>query len=145
VIIRVIRVLSLSFYLWTCAVWAEDVPEIRIGAVELVGCASLDEEAVREVLDLGEGTVLEAERVQAGMDRVLRFYEDRGYPFAAVLLSRLSLEGDRARLGFKVEEGPKVTIGALEVRGNAITKPEVILRELRIRSGVGKLGPASPP
>ena len=133
-IIRVIRVLSLFFSLWTCAVWAEDAPEIRIGAVELTGC-SLDEEEVWEVLDLRNGTVLEAERVRAGMDRVLRFYEDRGYPFAAVALSHVSLEADRARVGFEVVEGPRVTIGALEVRGNAITKPEVIVRELRIRSG----------
>jgi outer membrane protein insertion porin family len=120
--------------LWTYGVWADEFPEIRIGAVELVGC-SLDEVSVREALNLREGTLLDEGRVRAGMDRVLRFYEDRGYPFAAVALSHVSLEDDRARLGFEITEGPKVIIGALEVQGKPITKPEVILRELRVRPG----------
>ncbi|MCK5734627.1 MAG: BamA/TamA family outer membrane protein [Candidatus Latescibacteria bacterium] len=132
--IRVIRVLSLFFCLCTYSVWAEDTPEIRIATVELVGC-SLDEVSVREALDLREGGALDEARIRAGMDRVLRFYEERGYPFAAVALSRVALEGDRARLGFEITEGPGVTIGALEVRGHEITKPAVILRELRIRPG----------
>ncbi len=132
--IRGIRVLSLFVCLWTCALQADESPEIRIGVVELVGC-SLDEVSVREALDLREGMVLDEKRVQVGMDRVLRFYEERGYPFAAVALSYVMLEEDRATLGFEITEGPGVTIGALEVRGNTITKPEVILRELRIRTG----------
>ncbi|RKY70824.1 MAG: hypothetical protein DRP97_03075 [Candidatus Latescibacterota bacterium] len=132
--IRVIRVLLSVFFLWTCALWADESPVIRIGTVELVGC-SLEEVSVREALDLRTGTALDEARIQMGMDRVLGYYEERGYPFAAVALSHVALEGDRARLGFEIEEGPRVTIGALEVRGNAITKPEVILRELRIRTG----------
>ncbi|MFH1009488.1 MAG: BamA/TamA family outer membrane protein [Candidatus Latescibacterota bacterium] len=132
--IRVLRVLSLIFFLWTGSVWAEDPPEIRIGSVQILGC-TLDTAAVRETLDLVEETILSKARIQEGSERLVRYYEERGYPFAAVALSHVSLENDRAEVGLVITEGPSVSIGSLEVRGNTNTRPEVILRELRIRPG----------
>lgn len=114
--------------------WAEDLPKVE--GVHLSGYTAIEENVVRELLDLEAGAPFSPARLEAGIERVLTFYENHGYPFAAVRIDQIALTPRRGvALDLDVEEGPHVAIGAIRVQGNMVTREEVILRELRVRPG----------
>jgi len=70
-------------------------------------------------------------------NRLLRESAHRGYPLAALSFDSASLdrESSVAFLHTHFDAGPFVTIDSIHVRGNRITKREVIIRELPLRQG----------
>jgi len=65
-----------------------------------------------------------------------RRYQENGYKYAKISIPPISdLHEGRIIVPIYVDEGPRITYGDIVVRGNAITKPKVIRRELEFASG----------
>ncbi len=70
------------------------------------------------------------ERLESGIERMLRLYEDNGFPYCEISPGdlRVSEEG-RVSLSLLVEEGPRVRITGIQLEGLRSTGKNVILRE----------------
>lgn len=82
-----------------------------------------------EAFGLARGMVLIESDLNQRLDRLLRFYEDRGYPFCA-LRPDVQFEGDGARVQVVVSPGPLVHVDAVRFEGNQTTREDVLLRHI---------------
>jgi outer membrane protein insertion porin family len=73
------------------------------------------------------------------MQDILHDFARRGYPLAVLQLDSVHNEeqGERkhARMYFSLDSGPLVTIDSILIRGNKLTRPKVLLRELPVQPG----------
>ncbi|GEO97984.1 outer membrane protein assembly factor BamA [Methylobacterium haplocladii] len=122
---------------WVVTVTVEEGEQYTVGAVSVdsrvpgVDQGSLDGEIRAQV-----GDVYNAEDVEKTLSGVTTEVNRQGYPFAQV---RPTGQRDRAThqvaLGFVVEDGPRVYIERINVRGNTRTRDYVIRRELDLGEG----------
>lgn len=70
-------------------------------------------------------------------NRLLRELASRGYPLAALNVDSVTLDSQhgRARLHSLLVSGPVVAIDSINVRGNRLTKRQVVTRELPFSTG----------
>ncbi|KAB1076050.1 outer membrane protein assembly factor BamA [Methylobacterium planeticum] len=122
---------------WIITVTVEEGEQYRVGAVAIdsrlpgLNTQSLDGEVRAAV-----GDVYNAEDVEKTLTGVTTQVARQGYPFAQV---RPTGQRDRAThqvaLGFVVEDGPRVYVERINIRGNTRTRDYVIRRELDITEG----------
>jgi outer membrane protein insertion porin family len=111
-------------------------PRCSISSISLVGNRSLDEETFTGLTSLTVGSPLNENELQEGLERVVVWYRDNGYPNAAVELEGFSVDQEgRVDLGLVCREGKRVRIGDISVLGNHVTRKEVVLRQLGIKPG----------
>lgn len=103
----------------------------RIASVEVSGDLVFDQS---ETFGLARGMVLLENDLDQRLDRLLRFYEDRGYPFCA-LRPDVQFEGDGARVRVAVSPGPLVHVDAVRFEGNQTTREDVLLRHISFVAG----------
>ena len=98
--------------------------------------ARVDPASLRGRLKLGAGDVYNADLVEKSVENMTIEVARRGYPFAVV-----RPRGDRdfatktINVVFMVEEGPRVYIERINIRGNTRTRDYVIRREFDIGEG----------
>ncbi|GJD51695.1 Outer membrane protein assembly factor BamA [Methylobacterium crusticola] len=122
---------------WVITITVEEGQQYRVGAVAVDSrLGGVDGTTLRGELRTGVGDVYNAEDVEKTLTGVTTEVARRGYPFAQV---RPTGERDRATgtvaLGYIVEDGPKVYIERINVRGNTRTRDYVVRRELDITEG----------
>ena len=103
----------------------------RVASVQVRGALIFDPSDVREAFGLARGAVLIESDLNHHLDRLLRFYEDRGYPFCA-LHPDVHLDGNGAGVQVAVSPGPLVRIDAVRFEGNAVTREEVLSRHVSV-------------
>lgn len=75
------------------------------------------------------------------IETVLSFLENSGYPFAKVFVDSLTLKADSINstnwlsCHLTVDAGQTVVIDSIHVQGNELTRPHVVIRAARIKSG----------
>lgn len=98
--------------------------------------ADVDTTRLRRQVRTSAGSTYNAEDVEKTIDGISREVAQRGYAFAQV---RPRGERDAAsrtvRLVYTVEEGPRVYVERVVVRGNTRTRDEVVRRELDLGEG----------
>ncbi len=114
----------------------EEGPRYRLREIRFRGN---DHFPGKELLDLmrnREGNHVDYVGLERDQEAIASHYRNAGY-LDVVLRSRLDLdEGkDTAAARFDIEEGPRYVLGKVLVRGNQLTDPVVILRELGIPEG----------
>ena len=87
------------------------------------------------LLETRPGGRFNQEMVRRYMERIIEFYENRGFPFCEVGLSHWEMKGDKINLGFHIMEGPRVKIEKIRVEGNSKTKDSFIKRISGISPG----------
>lgn len=87
-----------------------------------------------EAFGLARGMVLIESDLNQRLDRLLRFYEDRGYPFCA-LRPDVQFDRDSARVQVVVSPGPLVHVDAVRFEGNQTTREDVLLRHISFVAG----------
>ena len=87
-----------------------------------------------EAFGLTRGMVLIESDLEQRLDRLLRFYEDRGYPFCA-LRPDVRFDRDSARVQVVVSPGPLVHVDAVRFEGNETTREDVLLRHISFVAG----------
>ncbi len=122
---------------WVITITVEEGQQYRVGAVSVDSrIPGVDGTVLRDELRTGVGDVYNAEDVEKTLTGVTTTVARNGHPFAQV---RPTGERDRATgtvaLGYIVEDGPKVYIERINVRGNTRTRDYVVRRELDLTEG----------
>jgi outer membrane protein assembly factor BamA len=103
------------------------------------GANVLHEDRIRSILVLRHGDPFSVEAQEQDISRILRLYDESGYPFASVQVDRVMIEGgieaESVDVDLHITEGALGTIAQVNVEGNTKTKSDVILRESRIGPG----------
>jgi len=68
---------------------------------------------------------------EPGRDNLEKFYQDKGFALARIDLQTEQLPEGKMKLTYKIEEGPKVSIGRVSIRGNNILKEGALKQALK--------------
>ncbi|MGU3360152.1 outer membrane protein assembly factor BamA [Methylobacterium sp. M6A4_1b] len=122
---------------WVVTVTVDEGEQYRVGAVAIDSrLPGLDTQVLDGEIRAQVGDVYNAEDVERTLNGVTNQVGRQGYPFAQV---RPTGQRDRAThtvaLGFVVEDGPRVYVERINIRGNTRTRDYVIRRELDITEG----------
>lgn len=74
-------------------------------------------------------------RLQNQQQKILNYYETRGYPFAAIKLDSITIEEDKIKAILKVDKGPLYLIDSIRVYGKVKIKNLFLQRYLAIEKG----------
>ncbi|WP_232630702.1 outer membrane protein assembly factor BamA [Methylobacterium sp. Leaf118] len=122
---------------WAVTVTVDEGEQYTVGAVAVdPRIPGIDREALDDQIRAQVGDVYNAEDVERTLVGVTNEVNRQGHPFAQV---RPTGQRDRATrqvsLGFVVEDGPRVYVERINVRGNTRTRDYVIRRELDLTEG----------
>lgn len=122
---------------WVITVTVEEGQQYTVGAVAVdPRIPGVDREALDGQIRAQVGDVYNAEDVEKSLVGVTNEVNRQGFPFAQV---RPTGQRDRAThqvsLGFVVEDGPRVYVERINIRGNTRTRDYVIRRELDLTEG----------
>lgn len=109
----------------------------RIGEVRVkTSLSKLDENALESFVPIKSGEIYDGERVEKTTESLTFATGSAGYAFVDVQprLNR-NPETKTVDITFDVNEGPRVYVGRINIRGNSTTLDKVIRRELRIAEG----------
>ena len=116
---------------------------VREGAQYRVGnvgfdsrVSALDPEILRDEIQTDPGDVYNAEAVEKTLSKITTEAVRRGYPFVQVRPTGARDPATQTvNLGYVVEEGPRVYVERIQIRGNTRTRDYVIRRELDVGEG----------
>ena len=106
----------------------------RVASVEVRGDLVFDQSDVLMAFGLARGMVLLDSDLDQRLGRLLRFYEDRGYPFCA-LRPDVQFDSDSARVQVVVSPGPLVHVDVVRFESNQTTREDVLLRHISFVAG----------
>lgn len=108
-------------------------PAVR--EVKLKGNKKLDEDALREVIDIQAFSVLNQAAVQDNVRRIREKYLEKGYYLVQVEPILRDLGNDLVELTFEVTENRKVVVQRVDIAGNDAVPDRKIKRFLSTRAG----------
>jgi outer membrane protein insertion porin family len=115
----------------------EEGQRYRFGTVDVQSnVPAVDPQIVRSSLRVSRGSVYNAEAIEKSVENMSIEVARRGYPFASV-----RPRGDKdfatatVNVVFVIEEGPRVYIERINIRGNTRTRDYVIRREFDLAEG----------
>jgi len=112
------------------------INEGRQWRLQMIGDNSLDEKLSALWRESSRRSFTEMQFLE-NANRLLSESARRGYPLATLSFDSVSLD-QKSAIAFlhtRFDAGPLVTVDSIHVRGNRITKREVITRELPLRQG----------
>ncbi|RME76112.1 MAG: outer membrane protein assembly factor BamA, partial [Planctomycetota bacterium] len=108
----------------------------RVRNVTIHGVTLFEPQALLAAIKTKPGQPLNGVWVDEDLRTIRRRYLDRGYLFARVRFRSRYVAGEPALdLAFDVEEGSRVTIEKIRIRGNQKTRDDVIRRDLELYPG----------
>jgi outer membrane protein insertion porin family len=115
----------------------DEGPQYRVGEVGVDShLPDVPSEALRPLVSISAGDIYNGDAVEKTVERLTKEVAKSGYAF-----SQVRPRGDRdvashtVRIAFVVDEGPRVYIERIELRGNTRTRDFVIRREFEIGEG----------
>lgn len=122
---------------YVISITVEEGPRYSVASVDVESrIADVDTDRLRGVVHTRSGNTYDAQDVEKSVDAISREVARRGYAFAQV-----RPRGDRdpasrtVRIVYSVEEGPRVYVERIVVRGNTRTRDYVIRREFDLGEG----------
>lgn len=111
--------------------------QYRVGSVDFQSSiASFDGNSLRSLSRVSVGSIYNAEAVEKSVEEMSVEASRRGYAFATVKpRGDRNFEAHTVSIVFAIEEGPRVYIERINVRGNTRTRDYVIRREFDISEG----------
>ena len=115
----------------------EEGQQYRVGSLDFrSSIAALDGEGFRSLSRVNVGSVYNAEAVEKSIEEMQIEASRRGYAFAIVKpQGDKNFEARTVSIVFAIDEGPRVYIERINVRGNTRTRDYVIRREFDISEG----------
>jgi outer membrane protein insertion porin family len=122
---------------WILTITVDEGQQYKVGAVNVESrLADVSAESLRKVVTIKEGDVYNGDQVEKSVEALTREVAKSGYAFSSA-----RPRGDRdpvahtIALGFVIEEGPRVYIERINVRGNTRTREYVVRREFDLGEG----------
>jgi len=115
----------------------DEGPKYSIGDVKVkTSLAKLDEGILERFVSIKPGATYDGERVEKAVEQLTFATGATGYAFVDVNPSlNRNVENKTIDLTFNVNEGPRVYVERINIRGNTTTLDKVIRREIRIVEG----------
>jgi outer membrane protein insertion porin family len=111
-------------------------PQFTVGELTVEGDETIDLEALRKKIRLGEGEIFNRSDLTADIEVLEAHYTDRGFFFANVNpITQTNQETLTVDVQFAVEKGPLYFVRNVDIRGNTRTIDAVIRREIRLVEG----------
>ena len=109
----------------------------RFGSISIEGGKVFGAEELLKGMPALSGSTFSSLAINEEIQRMLRMYEDAGYPLAKIAIQRLtwkdSASSSFADVHLHVEEGGEVYVSEIRVAGNTSTKEFVLVREARLK------------
>ncbi len=115
----------------------DEGPQYTIGEVRVkTTLAKLDEDVLERFIPIKTGATFDSEKLENAIESITFATGSTGYAFVDVnpRLSRHA-ETNTIDLTFEVNEGPRVYVERINIKGNTRTLDKVIRREVRIAEG----------
>ena len=115
----------------------DEGPQYTVGDVKVRSALDkLDESVVERIVPIREGQTFNGERIENAVESLTFLTGASGYAFVDVnpRLTRYP-ESKTVDITFEINEGPKVYVERINIKGNTTTLDKVIRRELRIAEG----------
>lgn len=106
---------------------------VRIRSVQVEGNKDISSERLLEGLPVTAGSPYVRLKAKSGADQIRLTYDRAG--FAGTVVSYELTGPSSADLIYKVEEGTRRYVGAIQIEGNLLTRTEVMERELTFKPG----------
>ncbi|SEI05670.1 Beta-barrel assembly machine subunit BamA [Tardiphaga sp. OK245] len=115
----------------------EEGQQYRVSSVDFSSTIpQFDPNSLRSFSRVGVGSLYNAEALEKSVEEMQIEMSRRGYAFAVVRpRGDRNFESHTVTIGFTVEEGPRVYIERINVRGNTRTRDYVIRREFDLAEG----------
>lgn len=91
-----------------------------ITRVEFQGNKKLEEEKLREQLNISPGSIADAALIQENLERISMLYSNKGYALAEVVPVIRRISDTQAVLTYQIDEGKKVKVKKIRVGGNEV-------------------------
>ena len=105
----------------------------RIGSVSWKGNKKLGEEDLKAKVDLKAGQILAGPKLFQARQAVESAYRDEGYAAARVTTELTATADGKQDLVIAVEEGPRVSIRALEIEGTTAFSAKELRKQLQLK------------
>ena len=107
-----------------------------IDTVEISGNEHAASDSLMNAMFSRGGAPLIRKTLEMDLEALVRFYENRGYPYCTLAPEvSVSPGSDAVRFRIEVDEGPFVRVDTIRFAGNRITRVETLRREMRISQG----------
>ena len=118
-------------------VWLEEGKPVRIGDIFMEIKRPHFEYDLSSILSFRSNQRFDEGAMKRGIEEILFFLENHGYPLAVVKIERFEYDSDHNSLNIllSVDPGPAVFIERFDIQGNEVTKTSVIYREIRLKPG----------
>ena len=115
----------------------EEGQQYRVGSVDFQSTIpTLNGESLRSYSRVSVGSVYNAESLEKSVEEMQVETSRRGYAFAVVRpRGERNFENHTVAITFAIDEGPRIYIERIDVRGNTRTRDYVIRREFDISEG----------
>jgi outer membrane protein insertion porin family len=115
----------------------EEGQQYRVGSIDVQSSIrGLDPNSLRPFLRLGVGSVYNGEAIEKSVEEMTVEAARRGYAFASVRpRGERNFQDATVSIVLSVDEGPRIYVERINVRGNTRTKDYVIRREFDIAEG----------
>lgn len=107
-----------------------------IDTIRIAGNVYASTDSLMNEMFSSGGSPLVRESLEVDIEALLRFYENRGYPYCSLAPEVKISPGSRsAQVRIAVDEGPFVRVDTIRFTGNRITRDETLRREMRMAQG----------
>lgn len=111
----------------------DEKPAVR--EVRILGNKKVNEEDIREVLDIRAFSVLNDAEVRKNITRIRDLYLEKGYYLVEVEPETVFVEEDQVELTFRVTENQKVIVQKIEFTGNENVPESKLKRFMTVKEG----------
>lgn len=113
--------------------------KVLIGKIDISGNNEISTSQIFSILETKTGEVLDENKLNNDIKEVLKLYEKKGLPFTRAEIREISLyySGNTPNIlvSIAISEGKKTQIDEIKIKGNEVTEPYVITREIGITKG----------
>lgn len=124
----------------------EEGEPASVQAIRFIGNQDFNDETLRDEFEMGPGGWFSwfsdrdrysSERLSADLDRLERFYQDRGYADFSLESTQVTISPDRQQIHItvNVDEGQKYNVGEIELAGDLIFEASEIRELLAVEPG----------
>ncbi len=107
-----------------------------VESLDFLGNEEIGDDILREHSPIKQGDVFRADLIERSMEELSHYYTDRGFVGVEIEPSvRIDEENHRAYVNYTIRENQRFSIGRIVIIGLEETKPHVVRRELRFKTG----------
>jgi outer membrane protein insertion porin family len=112
-------------------------PQTTVGKLAIAGNVNFSEQEIRALITASEGQPYSDSTISDDQTEIMNAYSNRGFPEARFAYTAVPEPGDATKvdLSYTITEGGEIFVNNILVSGLHFTRPFVVDREIKIKSG----------